>query len=113
MDEQDTAIVFYREKRAGVLKKMSAGFEFMYDLAYLKDREAAPISLSMPLRSEKFESAALFPFFDGLLPEGWFLDVISSGLKIDRHDKFTLLLKMGQDPIGAVSVHPLGEAPDV
>jgi serine/threonine-protein kinase HipA len=113
MNEPDSAIVFYRERIAGVLKKTPAGFEFTYDPDYLKDPEAAPVSLSMPLKSEKFESPALFPFFDGLLPEGWLLDVVSTGLKIDKHDKFKLLLRTGRDPIGAVSVQPFGELPHV
>ena len=110
MVNENTASVLYRDKRAGTLKKTATGFEFAYDSSYLNDPNAAPISLSMPLRPEKYESNILFPFFDGLLPEGWLLDVVSSKLKVDKHDKFKLLLHMGTDPIGAVSVIPLEEA---
>lgn len=100
------AAVYYRERKAGVLTKTSAGYEFVYDPAYLADPAAQPISLSMPLRDEKYESSRLFSFFDGLLPEGWLLDLISATAKIDKNDKFRLLLHTGRDPIGAVSIRP-------
>ncbi len=98
------AEVFYRDKRAGELRKTDEGFEFSYDGAYLSSPGALPISLSLPLRAEKYESKILFPFFVGLLPEGWLLDLICAAAKIDKNDKFGLLLHTGQDPIGAVSV---------
>ena len=98
------AEVFYEDKRAGELRRTDKGFEFAYDRVYLSDTEARAISLSMPLRAEKYESKMLFPFFDGLLPEGWLLDLICASAKIDKNDKFRLLLHTGQDPIGAVSI---------
>ena len=98
------AEIFYGDKRAGELRKTDKAFEFVYDNAYLSDTEARPISLSMPLRQGKYESKALFPFFDGLLPEGWLLELICASAKIDKNDKFRLLLHTGHDPIGAVSV---------
>lgn len=101
---KNRAMVFYGQKLAGVLTKTTDGFEFVYDKGYLADSEAMPISLSMPLREEKFESKEIFPFFDGLLPEGWLLDMICATVKIDPDDKFRLLLHTGGDPIGAVSV---------
>src|SRR5271170_606319 len=98
------AEVYYRDKRAGELSKTDKGFEFAYDGAYLSDPVARQISLSMPLRSEKYESKSLLPFFDGMLPEGWLLDLICASAKIDKNDKFRLILHTGQDPIGAVSL---------
>jgi serine/threonine-protein kinase HipA len=98
------ADVFYLDKRAGTLTKTRTGYEFEYDLAYLADRAARPISLSMPLQSDKYVSRQLFSFFEGLLPEGWLLDLISATAKIDKNDKFRLLLHTGSDPIGAVSI---------
>ncbi len=100
----DHAEVFYGDKRAGELRKTEKGFEFAYDGAYLSAPGALPISLAMPLRAEKYESKELFPFFDGLLPEGWLLDLICVSAKIDKNDKFRLLLHTGQDPVGAVSI---------
>jgi serine/threonine-protein kinase HipA len=103
------ARVYYRERLAGVLSKTDTGYEFVYDAQYLAEPGAQPISLSMPLRADKYESTKLFPFFDGLLPEGWLLDLISVAEKIDKRDKFRLLLHTGRDPIGAVSIHALDD----
>ena len=107
MDQTQRAAVFCKGKPAGLLTKKTAGYEFSYDASYLSDPDAVPISLAMPLRTEKYESRALFPFFDGLLPEGWLLDLTCAAAKIDKNDKFRLLLHTGQDPVGAVSVRPL------
>lgn len=101
------AVVWYGETRAGVLSKTGTGYDFVYDSDYVSRPGARPISLSLPLRAEKYESEALFPFFDGLLPEGWLFDLICAVAKIDRQDKFGLLLHTGGDPIGAVSVRPV------
>jgi serine/threonine-protein kinase HipA len=104
------ATVFFGSKPAGVLTKKSDGYEFAYDSGYLADASAAPISLSMPLRAETYDSKELFPFFDGLLPEGWLLDLDCAAAKIDKNDKFRLLLHTGRDPVGAVSVRPIEES---
>ncbi len=106
INESFHAAVYYHELKAGVLTKTRAGYEYIYDPEYLADPAARPISLSMPLRDEKFESSRLFSFFDGLLPEGWLLDLISANAKIDKNDKFRLLIHTGRDPIGAVSIRP-------
>ncbi len=105
-NESFHAAVYYREMKAGVLTKNRAGYEFIYDPEYLADPAARSISLSLPLRDDKYESSRLFSFFDGLLPEGWLLDLISASAKIDKNDKFRLLLHTGRDPIGAVSIRP-------
>ena len=107
-----TAAIYYGKKKAGILRKGDAGYEFAYDENYLKDPTALPISLSLPLRSERHESRELFPFFESLLPEGWLLNITVATAKIDKNDKFRLLLHTGEDPIGAVSIRPLEEKSD-
>jgi len=46
----------------------------------------------------------LFPFFDGLIPEGWLLNIAEMNWKINHKDRMGLLLTCCQDCIGAVSV---------
>lgn len=106
-NESIHAAVYYREKKAGVLIKTGSGYEFVYDPEYLADPAARPISLSLPLQGEKYKSSRLFSFFEGLLPEGWLLELISATIKIDKNDKYRLLLHTGRDPIGAVSILPI------
>ena len=49
-------------------------------------------------------SKTLFPFFDGLIPEGWLLGAVSRNWKIDITDRFGLLLVACKDGIGNVSI---------
>ena len=44
------------------------------------------------------------PFFDGLIPEGWLLDIVTHNWKISQSDRFGVLLVACKDPIGNVSV---------
>ena len=59
------------DRYAGRLTEDENGFHFVYDSEYLAAEGAEPISLTMPLREEPYEDKVLFPFFDGLVPEGW------------------------------------------
>ncbi len=103
------AEVLYNSNRAGILVKKPGTYVFTYDPSYLKMAEALPISLSLPLQIESFESEALFPFFDGLLPEGWLQELTARTLHLDPEDRFGFLLVTGGHTIGAVSVRPLKE----
>jgi serine/threonine-protein kinase HipA len=109
-NQEERALVFYGDKEAGTLIKRPGGFDFVYRKEYRDDPDAMPISLALPLREEKYESNLIFPFFDGLLPEGWLLDLTCLAAKIDKNDKFRLLLSTGRDPMGAVSVRPAEES---
>jgi serine/threonine-protein kinase HipA len=62
------------------------------------------VSLTLPIQENEYTSTILFPFFDGLIPEGWLLDVVSRSWKIDRNDRFGLLISACKDCIGDVSI---------
>ncbi len=96
--------VFYDGLFAGVITEDENGFEFSYDEIYLKDENSKPISLILPLRKEPYKSKIIFPFFDGLIPEGWLLDIAEKNWKINQRDRMGLLLTFCKDCIGAVSV---------
>lgn len=104
---EERAIVYCGDKEAGELVKKPGGYEFTYKPDYLRDPDAAPISLGLPLNPDKYASPRLFPFFDGLLPEGWLLELTCTSAKIDKNDKFRLLLHTGKDPLGAISIRPV------
>ncbi len=99
-------VVYLRDKKAGLIERTDSGYRFTYDQEYLSVMEAQPVSLTLPLREEPYESEALFPFFLGLIPEGWLLDITSRTLKIDPENSFEILLATGGDCIGAVTVIP-------
>jgi len=54
----------------------------------------------------------LFPFYDGLIPEGWLLEIAQQNWKINRHDRMELLLTCCKDCLGAVSVERIIEEGD-
>ena len=98
------AKIYYQYQLAGRLVEDENGFTFVYDTDYLQFPTARPVSLTLPLRSEAYKSEVLFPFFDGLIPEGWLLNIAQEHWKIDFRDRMALLLACCQDCIGAVSV---------
>ena len=105
------ADIYYRDRLAGRAEELDTGiYRFTYDKTYLADGE--PISLTLPLQAKPFESGELFPFFAGLVPEGWYLNIVSRMLKVDKSDTFGLLLKTCGDCIGAVSVREVSNSDD-
>ncbi len=106
------ALVEYKGKAAGILEETDEGYEFRYDREYLADAAAAPVSLTLPMSEKPYKSPVLFPFFDGLIPEGWLLDVALRNTDISELDRFSLLLLCCKDCIGAVSVIPIKEDSD-
>ena len=101
------ADVYYCNHLAGRLTELADGYRFVYDEPYLSDGEV--ISLTLPLQAEPFESETLFPFFAGLVPEGWYLRIVSPTIKVDEHDTFGLLIKTCGDCIGAVSLREVND----
>ena len=101
-----SALIYYKDVLAGRLAETDEGFVFQYDATYLSSAEAQPISLTLPIRTEAFESPVLFPFFDGLIPEGWLLDVALRNTDVSVLDRMSLLLLCCKDCIGAVSIVP-------
>lgn len=104
MEAFRTAFVYVRNVFAGTLAETDSGYSFSYDNDYLKSDNAAAVSLTLPLSDEPYNSRTLFPFFDGLIPEGWLLNVVSRNWKIDTKDRFGLLLVACKDAIGNVSI---------
>lgn len=89
---------------AGFLIEDEEGYTFTYDEMYLTQENAQPVSLTLPLRNTPYRSKTLFPFFDGLIPEGWLLEIAEKNWKLRERDRMGLLLVCCRDCIGAVSV---------
>jgi serine/threonine-protein kinase HipA len=94
---------------AGQLSQDEKGYHFIYYSEYLKRTNPVPVSLTLPLQEAPFTNNVLFPFFDGLIPEGWLLDIAERNWKLNPRDRMGLLLACCKDCIGAVSVHPATE----
>jgi serine/threonine-protein kinase HipA len=94
---------------AGWLIQDENGYHFVYDKAYTNRQDARPVSLTMPIQEAPFTAKVLFPFFDGLIPEGWLLDIAEKNWKLNPRDRMGLLLACCKDCIGAVSVIEIKE----
>jgi len=101
------AKIYYRDFLAGYLVEGDQGYSYQYDIEYLKNESSKPISLTLPLSNNVYQSNTLFPFFDGLIPEGWLLEIGEKHWKLNPRDRFELLINLCRDTIGAVSVYPL------
>ena len=101
------ARIYNHELLAGVLTESETAYTFQYDADYLKSEAVEAISLTMPLTGKAYNEKILFPFFDGLIPEGWLLDIAEKSWKINRRDRMSLLLACCKDCIGSVSVVPI------
>ena len=99
------AIVTFKDEEAGIIEQTEGGYRFTYDGEFMKKNK--PISVSLPVTKQVYENSNLFPFFIGLLPEGWYLDIITKKLKIDKTDSFGLLLATCKETTGAVTVEEL------
>jgi len=107
-----TAIVFFDRLEAGILSETEEGYRFIYSQKYLDDKQAKPVSLTLPLQPGPYLSKTMLPFFDGLIPEGWLLDIAADTWKIDIRDRMGLLQACCRDCIGAVSIVPGKEESD-
>lgn len=108
-----SAIVKYNNIQAGILKELNTGeYEFVYDEYYVQNHADLFISFQMPVRMNAYNSKRLFPFFDGLIPEGWLLTIAAQSWRVNKNDRMGLLLVCCKNTIGAVSVHPVIEKND-
>lgn len=103
------AKIYRKDIFAGILAEEGGEYRFCYDETYLARENAQPVSLTLPLQTEAFVSPVLFPFFDGLIPEGWLLDVALRNTDISILDRMSLLLLCCKECIGSVGVVPIYE----
>lgn len=97
---QRRAKVMFQDQYAGLIEEIDGGYRFTYDPEYLK--HGRPVSISLPLAAKPYVRKKLFAFFRGLLPEGWYKEIVDRTLKIDEEDDFGMLMATCHDCIGAV-----------
>ena len=106
------AEIKWQDVTAGWLTQDENGYHFVYSPAFLNLKYAVPVSKTLPLQIDSFHSNVLFPFFDGLIPEGWLLEIVEKNWKLNPRDRMGLLLACCKDCIGAVSVVSINEEED-
>jgi len=102
------ARIYYDSEFCGFLTETNDGdFTFRYDSAYINQYPEQFITFTMPVGNTEYKDKRLFAFFEGLIPEGWLLEIASKNWKINPNDRMGLLLACCQNCIGAVSVQPI------
>ena len=96
--------VWLLNQRAGTLWLKDGELQFQYSALWLEQLQAIALSQSLPLQAEAFGDRACRPFFAGLLPEGQLRQRIAQQCQISRSNDFGLLVVIGGDCAGAVSL---------
>jgi serine/threonine-protein kinase HipA len=98
------AKVYMHDQWAGTIIENEEGFVFAYKDDYLQLKNPESVSLTLPISNKVYRSTSMFPFFDGLIPEGWLLDIAEKNWKLRESDRMGLLMACCKDCIGAVSI---------
>lgn len=108
----EAADVFCGNQRAGRLRRREDHVEFSYLPDYLRT-EGRAAAVTLPRREEPYRApGGMVPaFFAGLLPEGVRLQAVIETVNTSPDDELSLLLAVGGDTVGAVTVVPEGGQP--
>ena len=103
--------VYLGREHVGMLSRPGSGrLAFEYDASTV-ERFAADVllSVSLPVRAERFPNGQTRPFFEGLLPEGAVREQVARERGVSVENAFGLLAEIGAECAGAVVVVPEGE----
>ncbi|WP_448606705.1 HipA N-terminal domain-containing protein [Paenimyroides ceti] len=95
------AKIYFQDQLAGILAEGDDGYTFIYEKAYVETINPKVVSLTLSLTEQPYHSKILFPFFDGLIPESWLLEIGEKHWKLNPRDRFELLINLCRDTIGA------------
>ncbi len=65
-----------------------------------------PLSVRMPVRSEKYGAEYAEPFFENIVPEGEVLTALAQRFHFSERNIFSVLREIGGDCAGAVALYP-------
>ncbi len=84
--------VYYNDNLAGTILETDDGeYVFQYDTTYVKNHPDDFITFTMPVTDKPYVDKRLFPFFEGLIPEGWLLEIATKNWRINSNDRFNNL----------------------
>ena len=105
--------VFVNARLAGVLRRESSGaIDFRYDPQWLSWGPTFPISLSLPLREDRYIGAPVIAVFDNLLPDSEPIRRrVAERVGAKGIDAYNMLAALGHDCVGALQFLPQGVDP--
>jgi len=100
--------VYINGRRVGLLRRQPSGaIDFTYEQGWLETRGALPVSLSLPLREDRYIGAPVAAVFDNLLPDN--VEIrgrIAAKVGAQGVDPHSLLAALGRDCVGALQFLP-------
>lgn len=106
--------VFLNGRLVGWLRRESSGaIDFQYDETWLAWESAIPVSLSLPLREDRYIGAPVIAVFDNLLPDSE--DIrrrLAERSGAEGKNAYSLLAAVGRDCVGALQFLPNGTEPE-
>lgn len=108
----DRADVYKNGDLAAHLERTEAGTVFSYTAAWVEEGRA-PVATTLPVTSTPVVTTggAVPAYFAGLLPEGRRLSALRRSVKTSADDELSLVLAVGADAVGDVTVFPDGVQP--
>ncbi|KZK84949.1 Serine/threonine-protein kinase HipA [Pseudovibrio sp. Ad13] len=102
--------IFLNNRHIGQLtKERSGAISFAYAAEWLKLDRAIPVSLSLPLRQDRYVGEPVSAVFENLLPDSADLkQLVAEQVGARGTDAFSLLSKIGRDCVGALQFLPVG-----
>jgi serine/threonine-protein kinase HipA len=95
----------FRRERTGAV-------DFKYDQSWLDWESAIPVSLSLPLREDRYIGDPVIAFFDNLLPDNADIRTrVAEKTGAAGKDPHSLLAAIGRDCVGALQFLPNGAPP--
>jgi serine/threonine-protein kinase HipA len=105
--------VFLNGRLVGRLRRQASGaIDFQYDDSWLAWEQAFPVSLSLPLREDRFLGDPVIAVFDNLLPDNdQIRRRLAERVRAGGYDAYSLLAAVGRDCVGALQFLPDGADP--
>ena len=105
--------VYLNARLVGSLRRLASGaIDFRYDRTWLEWEHALPISMSLPLREDRYGGDAVVAVFDNLLPDSEPVRRrIAERVRAEGNDAYSLLARIGRDCVGALQFLPEGQEP--
>ena len=105
--------MFLNGRLVGRLRRAASGaIDFQYDPDWLGWEHVLPVSLSLPLREDRYVGDPVIAVFDNLLPDSEAIRRrMAERVHADGYDAYSLLAKVGRDCVGALQFLPDGAEP--
>lgn len=105
--------VYLNARLVGWLRRSAGGeIAFQYDPGWLDWEHALPISVSLPLREDRYIGGSVTAVLDNLLPDSEPIRRrVAERVGAEGYDAYSLLVEIGRECVGALQFLPEGQEP--